>query len=84
MEDVHDLVFEWKHSYICLFVFQSELELVQSHGILSDDVIFSGVCKQVSHIKYAAKNGIDLLLCENEAELRKISRSHPNAKYVVD
>lgn len=62
------------------FVFQSELELVQSHGISSEDIICSGVCKQVSQIKYAAKNGIDLLVCDNEAELRKISRCHPSAK----
>lgn len=62
---------------------KSELELVQSHGIPSEDIIYSGVCKQVSQIKYAAKNGIDLLVCDNEAELRKISRSHPNAKLLL-
>ncbi|XP_039973671.1 antizyme inhibitor 1-like isoform X1 [Xiphias gladius] len=62
---------------------KSELELVQSHGIPSEDIIYSGVCKQVSQIKYAAKNGIDLLVCDNEAELRKISRCHPNAKLLV-
>ncbi len=67
-----------------VFAFQSELELVQSHGIPSEDIIYSGVCKQVSQIKYAAKNGVDLLVCDNEAELRKISRCHPNAKYVLD
>lgn len=62
---------------------KSELELVQSHGISSEDIICSGVCKQVSQIKYAAKNGIDLLVCDNEAELRKISRCHPNAKLLL-
>ncbi|KAM3615118.1 uncharacterized protein V6R79_023648 [Siganus canaliculatus] len=62
---------------------KSELELVQSHGIPSEDVIYSGVCKQVSQIKYAAKNSIDLLVCDNEAELRKISRCHPNAKLLL-
>ncbi|KAF3691546.1 Antizyme inhibitor 1 [Channa argus] len=62
---------------------KSELELMQTHGIPSEDIIYSGVCKQVSQIKYAAKNGIDLLVCDNEAELRKISRCHPNAKLLV-
>ncbi|XP_069028113.1 antizyme inhibitor 1-like isoform X1 [Embiotoca jacksoni] len=62
---------------------KAELELVQSHGIPSEDIICSGVCKQVSQIKYAAKNGIDLLVCDNEAELRKISRCHPNAKLLL-
>uniref|UniRef100_A0A8C6TXM5 Antizyme inhibitor 1a n=1 Tax=Neogobius melanostomus TaxID=47308 RepID=A0A8C6TXM5_9GOBI len=62
---------------------KSELELVQSHGIPPEDIIYSGVCKQVSQIKYAAKNGIDLLVCDNEAELRKIARSHPSAKLLL-
>ncbi|XP_028282004.1 antizyme inhibitor 1-like isoform X2 [Parambassis ranga] len=62
---------------------KSELELVQSHGISSEDIIYSGVCKQISQIKYAAKNGIDLLVCDNETELRKISRCHPNAKLLI-
>lgn len=62
---------------------KSELELVQCHGIPPEDIIYGGVCKQVSQIKYAAKNGIDLLVCDNEAELRKIARSHPNAKLLL-
>lgn len=62
---------------------KTELVLVQNLGIPSEDIIYSGVCKQVSQIKYAAKNGIDLLVCDNEAELRKISRSHPNAKLLL-
>ncbi|XP_033836496.1 antizyme inhibitor 1-like [Periophthalmus magnuspinnatus] len=62
---------------------KSELELVQSRGIPPEDIIYSGACKQVSQIKYAAKNGIDLLICDNEAELRKIARSHPNAKLLL-
>ncbi|XP_068590652.1 antizyme inhibitor 1-like isoform X2 [Cebidichthys violaceus] len=62
---------------------KSELELVQSHSIPSEDIIYSGFCKQVSQIKYAAKNAVDLLVCDNEAELRKISRCHPNAKLLL-
>lgn len=64
-------------------VFQTELELVQSRGVPSEDIIFSGVSKQLSQLKYAAKNGIDLLVCDNEVELCKISRCHPSAKYVL-
>lgn len=62
---------------------KSELELVQSHSIPSEDIIYSGVCKQVSQIKYAAKSGIDLLVCDNEAELHKIARCHPSAKLLI-
>ncbi|XP_034029709.1 antizyme inhibitor 1-like [Thalassophryne amazonica] len=67
--------------FICTNKF--ELELVQSCGIPSEDIIYSGVCKQVSHIKHAAKNGIDFLVCDNEAELRKIARCHPSAKLLL-
>ncbi|XP_053736778.1 antizyme inhibitor 1a [Synchiropus splendidus] len=67
--------------FICSNKF--ELELVQRHGVPSDDIIYSGLCKQVSQIKHAAKNGIDFLVCDNEAELRKISRCHPNAKLLL-
>lgn len=62
---------------------KSELQLVQSYGIPPEDIIYSGACKQVSQIKYAAKNGIDLLVCDNEAEIQKIARSHPNAKLLL-
>lgn len=65
---------------LSVFAFQAELELVLSHGVSPEDIIYSGVCKQVSQIKYAATNGVDLLVCDNEAELRKISRCHPGAK----
>ncbi|KAJ3597223.1 hypothetical protein NHX12_000751 [Muraenolepis orangiensis] len=62
---------------------KSELEMVQSHGVPSEDIIYSGGCKQLSHIKYAAKSGVDLLVCDNEAELRKIARCHPTAKLLL-
>lgn len=70
------------YSPVFVSVFQTELELVQSRGVPSEDIIFSGVSKQLSQLKYAAKNGIDLLVCDNEVELCKISRCHPGAKYV--
>lgn len=60
-----------------------ELDLVKGFGVLSQDIILGGVCKQLSHIKYAAKHNIPLLVCDNEAELRKISRCHPKAKVLL-
>lgn len=59
---------------------QAEMSLVLEHGVSPETIILSGVCKQQAHIKYAAKNNIQHLVCENEAELSKISRLHPNAK----
>lgn len=59
---------------------QTEVNLVLEHGVPPENIILSGVCKQLAHIKHAAKNNIQHLVCENEAELSKISRLHPSAK----
>lgn len=59
---------------------QTEMSLVLEHGVPPENIILSGVCKQLAHIKYTAKNNIQHLVCENEAELSKISRLHPSAK----
>lgn len=60
-----------------------ELDLVKGFGVSSQDIILGGTCKQLSHIKYAAKHNIPLLVCDNEAEMRKIARCHPKAKVLL-
>ncbi|XP_053467565.1 antizyme inhibitor 1a isoform X1 [Ictalurus furcatus] len=62
---------------------KNELELAKSFGVPAQDVILGGACKQLSLIKYAAKHGVRLLVCDNEAEMRKISRCHPNARLLI-
>ncbi|KAK6324308.1 hypothetical protein J4Q44_G00066470 [Coregonus suidteri] len=62
---------------------KAEVSLVLGHDVPPENIIFSGVCKQLSHIKHAAKNGVDLLVCDSETELCKIARSHPKAKLLV-
>ncbi|KAG9355518.1 hypothetical protein JZ751_000356 [Albula glossodonta] len=62
---------------------KSEVALVQNCGVDSEDIIYSGAYKQLSHIKHAAKSGIDSLVCDNEMELRKIARCHPTAKVLL-
>ncbi|XP_076610473.1 antizyme inhibitor 1b [Chaetodon auriga] len=62
---------------------KAEVSLVLEHGAPPENIILSGVCKQVAHIKHAAKNNIQHLVCESEAELSKISRLHPNAKLLL-
>ncbi|TMS18381.1 Antizyme inhibitor 1 [Larimichthys crocea] len=62
---------------------KAEVNLVLEHGVPPENIILSGVCKQLAHIKHAAKNNIQHLVCENEAELSKISRLHPNAKLLL-
>lgn len=56
--------------------------MVLNHDVSPENIILSGICKQQSHIKHAAKNGVNYLVCDNEAELGKIARAHPNAKSV--
>ncbi|XP_074543179.1 antizyme inhibitor 1b isoform X2 [Halichoeres trimaculatus] len=62
---------------------KTEVSLVLEQGVPPENIILSGVCKQLAHIKHAAKNNIQHLVCENEAELSKISRLHPNAKLLL-
>ncbi|KAJ0055038.1 hypothetical protein NL108_008771, partial [Boleophthalmus pectinirostris] len=62
---------------------KGEVNLVLENGVPPENIILSGVCKQLAHIKHAAKNNVQLLVCENEAELAKISRLHPGAKLLV-
>ncbi|GAA6092261.1 antizyme inhibitor 1b isoform X1 [Tachysurus ichikawai] len=62
---------------------KAEVSMVLNHDVSPENIILSGVCKQQSHIKHAAKNGVNYLVCDNEAELGKISRAHPNAKLLL-
>lgn len=70
--------------FLCVFVpfssSKAEMNLALDHGVSPENIILSGVCKQLAHIKHAAKNNIQYLVCENEAELAKISRLHHSAK----
>lgn len=62
---------------------KAEVNLVLEHGVPPENIILSGVCKQLAHIKHAVKNNVQLLVCENEAEMSKIARLHPNAKLLL-
>lgn len=62
---------------------KAEMALVQSYGVAPESMVLGGMCKQLSHIKYAAKSGVELLVCDNETELRKIARCHPAAKLLL-
>lgn len=62
---------------------KTEIELVQSIGVTSENIIYANPCKQISQIKYAAKNGVQMMTFDNEVELSKVSRNHQNAKMVL-
>ncbi|XP_057562257.1 antizyme inhibitor 2 isoform X3 [Hippopotamus amphibius kiboko] len=60
---------------------KAEMELVQHVGVPASKIIYANPCKQIAHIKYAAKHGVWLLSFDNEMELAKVVKSHPSAKF---
>ncbi|XP_029975843.1 antizyme inhibitor 1b isoform X1 [Salarias fasciatus] len=62
---------------------KAELSLVLEHGVPPENILLLGVFKQLTLIKHAAKNNVQHLVCESEAELSKIARLHPNAKLLL-
>ncbi|MGH0167473.1 UNVERIFIED_CONTAM: hypothetical protein FKN15_052914, partial [Acipenser sinensis] len=62
---------------------QVEFELVRGMGVLPERIIYANPCKQTSHIKKAASLGVHTMTFDNEEELIKVSRAHPNAKMVL-
>ncbi len=49
-------------------------------GVSPDHIIYANPCKQVSHIKYAARKGVNMVTFDNELELYKFHKHFPCAK----
>ncbi|KAK1333290.1 hypothetical protein QTO34_006831 [Cnephaeus nilssonii] len=62
---------------------KTEIQLVQSLGVPPERIIYANPCKQVSQIKYAASNGVQMMTFDSEVELMKVARAHPKAKLVL-
>ncbi|XP_031807157.1 ornithine decarboxylase isoform X1 [Sarcophilus harrisii] len=62
---------------------KTEIQLVQSLGVSPERIIYANPCKQVSQIKYAANNGVQMMTFDSEVELMKVARAHPKAKLVL-
>ena len=59
---------------------KTEIQLVQGPGVPPERIIYANPCKQVSQIKYAASNGVQMMTFDSEIELMKVARAHPKAK----
>lgn len=68
---------------MCAVSLQTEIAEVQSIGVPADRIFYSSPCKQVAHVKYAASHGVQLMTFDNEVELGKVARSHPQARWVL-
>lgn len=62
---------------------KNEMTSVYDLGISMENVIYTSPCKQISQIKHAAKLGVNIMTCDNESEMKKIARNHPNAKLLL-
>ncbi|XP_059951379.1 LOW QUALITY PROTEIN: ornithine decarboxylase-like [Mesoplodon densirostris] len=62
---------------------KTEIQLVQSLGVPPERIIYANPCEQVSQIKYAANNGVQMMTFLFEVELMKVARAHPKAKLVL-
>ncbi|NXP20401.1 AZIN2 inhibitor, partial [Scytalopus superciliaris] len=62
---------------------KAEMTRVQGIGVPADRIFYSSPCKQVAHVRYAAKHGVRLMTFDNEVELSKVARSHPRARMLL-
>ncbi|KAF6197753.1 hypothetical protein GE061_008719 [Apolygus lucorum] len=62
---------------------KGEIARVLSLGVAPDRIIFANPVKQQTHIKFAAKVGVDLMTFDNAPELYKIKEYNPSAKLVL-
>jgi ornithine decarboxylase len=62
---------------------RAEIETVLNMGISPQRIIFANPCKQLQHISYARSNGVQMMTFDNETELVKIKKLHPQAKLVL-
>ncbi|NXM74883.1 AZIN2 inhibitor, partial [Serilophus lunatus] len=62
---------------------KAEITRVQGIGVPADRIFYSSPCKQVAHVRHAAKHGVQLMTFDNEVELSKVARSHPGARMLL-
>ena len=52
-------------------------------GVEPSRIVYANPCKQNGYIRYAAKQNVDLMTFDNEAELYKVKAAFPNARSVL-
>ncbi|KAJ4838163.1 hypothetical protein Tsubulata_032562 [Turnera subulata] len=62
---------------------RAEIESVLSLGVSPNRIIFAHPCKVESHIKYAARVGVNLTTFDSRDELEKIRRWHPKCALLI-
>ncbi|KAL5778291.1 hypothetical protein ACOSP7_011217 [Xanthoceras sorbifolium] len=62
---------------------KGEIEAVLALGVSPDRIVFANPCKAESHIKYAARVGVNLTTFDSRDELDKIRKWHPECKLLI-
>lgn len=60
-----------------------EIQTMLSYGVKPNQIVFANPCKQLSHLKFAAQHGIDLMSFDNEMELRKVKLIAPTSRLLL-
>ncbi|XP_075054685.1 ornithine decarboxylase-like [Mixophyes fleayi] len=62
---------------------QDEIKMILGMGVPATDIIYAHTCKQPSHIRYAAKHGVNRMTFDCESELVKVAKNHPTAEMIL-
>jgi len=62
---------------------RAEIDSVINLGVDGCRIIYANPCKQASHIRFAAQHGVRMMTFDNEDELFKIKKNHPNPQLVI-
>ena len=61
---------------------QNEIDTVLNLGVTPDRIIYANPCKLISHLKFAADKGVEMMTFDSESELHKIKEHFPRARQV--
>ena len=62
---------------------KAEIEEVLALGVPASRLLYANPIKQPSHLRFAAKVGVNLTVFDGEAELRKIAELHPSSDLLL-
>ncbi|XP_028412232.1 ornithine decarboxylase-like [Dendronephthya gigantea] len=60
-----------------------EIQTMLSYGVKPHRIVFANPCKQLTHMRYAVANGINLMTFDNKVELQKIKAFAPNSRLLL-
>lgn len=62
---------------------KAEIQKVLDLNVAPERIVYANPCKQLSHIKYAAKHDVSLMTFDNMDELYKVKSAYPSARLVI-